>query len=47
MRQGLKYSAVLIGLYLLVAYSTGSGRVIKESSAGASNLVKAFQGRGR
>jgi hypothetical protein len=41
----LKYSAGLIALYLLVARATGSGRVIKASSSGASTLVKAFQGR--
>lgn len=45
MKTALKYSALLIGLYLGVAYSTGSGRLIKEGSAGAANLVKAFQGR--
>jgi hypothetical protein len=41
----LKYSAGLIALYLLVARATGSGRVIREGSKGASSLVKAFQGR--
>lgn len=45
MRNALKYSAGLIALYLLVAYATGSGKVISEGSKGASNLVKAFQGR--
>lgn len=45
MRVALKYSAVLIGTYLLVAYATGSGTVIKAGSSGAVNLVKAFQGR--
>lgn len=45
MRQALKYSTLLIALYLGVAYSTGSGRLIKESTSGAVGLVKAFQGR--
>jgi hypothetical protein len=43
--KALKYSAVLIAIYLGVYYSTGSGRLIKESTAGASSLVRAFQGR--
>lgn len=45
-RQFLKYSAGLIGLYLLVAYATGSGKVISSASSGAANLVKTFQARG-
>lgn len=45
MRQALKYSFLLIALYLGVAYSTGSGRLIKESTSGGTSLVKAFQGR--
>jgi hypothetical protein len=44
-RQALKYSAVLIALYLGVYYSTGAGRLIKEGSGGGIGLVKAFQGR--
>lgn len=44
-RQFLKYSAALIAIYLGVAYSTGSGRLIKEASAGAGGLVRSFQGR--
>ena len=45
MKKALTYSAGLIGLYLLVYYSTGSGTLINNSSSGAVNLVKAFQGR--
>lgn len=44
-RTVLKYSAGLIGLYLVVAYATGSGTVISALSNGAPNVVKAFQGR--
>jgi hypothetical protein len=44
-RQFLKYGAGLIGVYLLVAYATGSGRVLSAGAQGASNVVKAFQGR--
>lgn len=42
----LKYAGGLIALYLLVAHATGSGRVLDSGTRGASNLVKAFQGRG-
>jgi len=45
MRNVLRYSTILIGTYLLVAYATGSGRVISESTRGAANVIKAFQGR--
>lgn len=45
MRQGLKYSFLLIAIYLGVAYSTGSGRLIREGSAGATSVIRAFQGR--
>lgn len=44
-RQALKGAGLLIGLYLLVAYATGSGRVISAGTTGASNLVKSLQGR--
>lgn len=43
--KALKYSAVLIAIYLAVKHSTGSGRTIKASFGGASTLVKSFQGR--
>lgn len=45
MRIFLKYSAGLIGLYLVVAYAAGSGTVITNASKGAGNLVKTFQAR--
>lgn len=45
MRVALRYSAVLIGTYLLVAYASGSGRVIDSATSGSVKLVKAFQGR--
>lgn len=45
MRNALKLGGGLIALYLLVAYSTGSGKLLANASAGATNLVKAFQGR--
>lgn len=45
MRTFLKYGALLIALYLGVAYSTGSGRLLREGSGGASSVIKAFQGR--
>lgn len=41
----LKYSFGAIALYLVVARGTSSGNVITKATAGATNLVKAFQGR--
>lgn len=35
----------LIALYLVVAYATGSGRVIDSTTRGAATLVKSLQGR--
>jgi hypothetical protein len=43
--KALKYGAVLIGIYLAVAYASGSGRILSTGSTGISNVVKAFQGR--
>lgn len=45
MRTALKYSAMLIGTYLVVAYATGSGQVITSAAKGGVNVIKAFQGR--
>ena len=44
-RTAVRYGATLIGLYLLVAYATGSGSLISNTTKGAVNVVKAFQGR--
>lgn len=41
----LKYSFGLIAIYLAVAYASGSGRVLSSGSSGATNIIKAFQGR--
>lgn len=41
----IKYSAVLIGVYLGVAYATGLGQDIKAGSVGASKFAKTLQGR--
>lgn len=45
MSKVLKYGTILIGVYLAVAYATGTGRVLSTGSTGASNVIKAFQGR--
>lgn len=45
MKKALTYGAGLIALYLLVEYSTGTGKLLTEGAAGASTLVKTFQGR--
>jgi hypothetical protein len=41
----IRYSFITIGVYLVVVYSTGAGRVIDSSSRGGAGLVRAFQGR--
>lgn len=45
MRKVAYYSAVVMGLYLAFAYGTGSGAVVDKSTAGAANVVRAFEGR--
>ncbi len=45
MRVALKYGAGLIALYLVVVNFTGSGTFISKSASGATDVVKAFQGR--
>lgn len=44
-RTALRYSTMLIAIYLGVYYATGAGTLIDKSSAGGVNVVKAFQGR--
>jgi hypothetical protein len=44
-KKALGYGAGLIALYLAVAYSTGFSKGVNASASGATNLVKAFQGR--
>lgn len=45
MKKALVIGGTLIGIYLVVVYSTGSGTVINDATSGATSLVKAFQGR--
>ena len=45
MKKALVIGGTLIGIYLLVVYSSGSGTVINDSTAGATGIIKAFQGR--
>lgn len=45
MKKALAYGAGLIALYLAVYYSTGSGNLVSGASSGATNVIKAFQGR--
>jgi hypothetical protein len=41
----LKGIGLLVATYLVVQYASGSGRVISTATTGATNLVKALQGR--
>lgn len=45
MSKALKFGTVLIAVYLAVAYASGTGRVLSTGATGASNVIKAFQGR--
>lgn len=45
MKTYAKYGAGLIGLYLLVAHGTSSGRLFSSGARGGATLVRAFQGR--
>jgi hypothetical protein len=43
--KALKYGAVLIGGYLIVAHYTGFGKAITATGGQAVSLTKALQGR--
>jgi hypothetical protein len=47
MKTALKYGAGLIGVYLLVFYSSGSGTVINDSATATSGVIRAFQGQAK
>lgn len=44
-RTYMKYSAVLIGLYLLVKNASGAGTLFTKGAAGLSQIDKTLQGR--
>jgi hypothetical protein len=44
-KKAIFYGAVLIGIYVLAVNATGSGTVITGATNGATNVVKALQGR--
>jgi len=45
-RKVIIYGGGLIALYILVANSTGSGILLQDSTAGATGVITALQGRG-
>lgn len=45
-RKAILGAGALIGLYLVVAYATGSGKVIDSASKGAGTVIKTLQARG-
>jgi hypothetical protein len=45
MKNGLKYGAALVGLYLIVYNGSKSGTVLSKGAAGGAQIIKAFQGR--
>lgn len=44
-RTYMKYTALLIGLYLGVSHASGAGSLIKAGASGASEIDKTLQGR--
>lgn len=44
-RKIIVYGFGAIVLYLVVTHATGAGTLIKDTTAGGSSVVKAFQGR--
>lgn len=44
-RQGLKYGAGLIALYVAVYYGSNAGKLVREGANGGATLIKAFQGK--
>lgn len=45
MKTAIKYGATLIGVYLVVFYASGAGRVLQSGGTAAVGLTKALQGR--
>lgn len=45
MKVAIKYSAILIGVYLVVAHATGAGNVLKSAGSASSGFAKTLQGR--
>ncbi|HVQ95829.1 MAG TPA: hypothetical protein VMU51_32690 [Mycobacteriales bacterium] len=44
-RTALRYTAILVGAYIAVAYASGAGVLLTKGSQGASGFVKTLQGR--
>lgn len=45
MKTFLKYSAALIGTYLVVAHATDVGKLVKSAGSAGSGYAKTLQGR--
>lgn len=43
--KALKYGAVLIGTYLVVAYATGASKTIQAATGFVTGTTKSLQGR--
>jgi len=44
-RKTFAYIGALIGLYIVVAHSSNTGRLFSSGASGASQFVKTLQGR--
>ena len=45
LRTYMKYTAVLIAMYLAVSHASGAGSLITNAAQGATNIDKTLQGR--
>lgn len=45
LKQSVKYGVTLIGLYLVVANASNSGKVISSGANGVATVTKTLQGR--
>lgn len=44
-QSAIKYGAVLIGVFLAVAYGSSTSNIVRSGGRSISNVVKALQGR--
>ena len=44
--KGLTYTAVLVGVYLLVSHATDAGKLLTSAGGAYGGAVKVLQGRG-
>lgn len=45
MRRAMTYTAVLVGVYLVLAYATGAGKLLTSGGSVYVSAVRSLQGR--